>query len=363
MVAQVQMEAGANIAPRPPKRRRRLVPLILTVPVLLAAGWAAYWYAAYYLVDRHVVDNSVVASLGDLSITCANRQISGFPLRISVGCVDATTEAENGTRLDIAGFVAEAPLYNPGWIDARANGPLLYEGVNHRISADWTAAGGKLLAGFGGVERGTATFADLQLDVSDFVDDAVWGATADIWTTEIEAAVEADALRVLLATSNLNIEIGGRVYPSLSGTATLTVIDSGSRFNRLPSVMIGDWLVAGAAFRIEHMALTSGNLNAEVTGEGVLEVDGTLSGNVTLRYSGEEDLPQFVSAIFPWLEDEADIIAQAIAALSQQIEMRGEPAYEVRLILNHGAVRIGLIPIPLTIPSIGPLDHLLPGPA
>lgn len=363
MVARVQMEAGANIAPRPAKRRRRLVPLVLTVPVLLAAGWAAYWYAAYYIVDRHVVARSDTAAPGELTVICASRQLSGFPLRISVGCVDGTTEAENGTRLDIASFVAEAPLYNPGRVDARANGPLLYEGVNHRINADWTVARGDILAGFGGVESGAATFADLQLDVSDFVDDATWGATADVWTTEIDPAEEVNALRVLLGTSNLKIQIGGRVYPSLSGTATLTVLDSGSRFDRLPAVMIGDWLVTGGAFRIEHMALSSGNLNAEITGTGVLEVDGTLTGNVTLRYSGEEDLPQFVSAIFPWLEDEADIIAQAIGALSQQIEMRGEPAYEVRLILSHGAVRIGLIPILLTIPSIGPLDHLLPGPA
>ncbi|MHA1559276.1 MAG: DUF2125 domain-containing protein [Alphaproteobacteria bacterium] len=363
MVAQVQMEAGANIAPRPRKRRRRLVPLVLSVPIFLALGWAAYWYAAYYLVDGHVVDSPGAASLGELTVICAERQIGGFPLRISVRCVDAFTEAENGIRFGVAGFDAEAPLYNPGWVEASANGPLTFEGVNHRIDADWTAARGDLLAGLGGVDRGAATFVDVQLDVSDFVDDVVWGATADVWMAEVQAAGQADALRVVLATSNLMIEIGGRVYPSLSGTATLTVIDSGGRFNRLPSVMIGDWLVAGGAFQVEHMALSSGNLNAEITGDGVLEVDGTLTGNVTLRYSGEEDLPQFVSAIFPWLEDEADIIAQAIAALSQQIEMRGESAYEVRLILNHGAVRIGFIPIPLTIPSIGPLDQFLPEPA
>ena len=362
MVAQVQMQAGANIAPRPRRRRRRLVPLVLSVPILLAAGWATYWYAAYYLVDSHIANSPGATALSETTINCGDRRIAGFPLRISVECVDAFAEGENGTRIDIAGFVAEAPLYNPGWVIARASGPLTYEGVNHRIDASWTAARGDLLAGFGGVDRGTATIADLRLDVSDFVDDVVWGATADVWTTEVEAATDANALRVLLATSNLNIEIGGRIYPSLSGTATLTVIDSGSRFDRLPSVMIGDWLETGGAFRVDHMALLSGNLNAEITGDGVLEVDGTLTGNVTLRYSGEEDLPQFVSAIFPWLEDEADIIAQAIAALSQQIEMRGEPAYEVRLILSHGAVRIGFIPIPLTIPSIGPLDHFLPEP-
>lgn len=359
MVAQVQMQAGANS--KPTRRRRRLVPLFLSIPILLVLAWLAYWYVAYRMVDGYVTEAAGAESA--TAVTCADRSLGGFPLRIRIGCGDAVAEGADGTRFGIARFLATAPLYNPGWVEAQADGPLTYDGVNHQVNANWTAAYGDFLAGLGGVNRGTATFADIDLDIFDAVDDAHWGATADQWATEIHAAEEAEAMRVLLSTENLMIEIDGRFYPSLSGTATLTIVDIGSVIDRLPAVMLGDWLGAGGAFRVDHMALTSGRLTAEITGEGVLELDGSLSGAIVLRYSGEEDLPQFVSAVFPWLEDEADIIAAAIAALSQPIEMRGEPARQVRLIVDHGAVKIGLIPIPLTIPSVGPLDHLVRDPA
>lgn len=362
MVARVQMEADVNAKPTR-RRRRRLIPLFVSIPIALAVAWGAIWYFAYRMVEGYVMEttaDSVVDS--EIAVVCGDRALGGFPLRISIDCTDATAEGADGAEIAVKRFSATAPLYNPGWLEADAVGPLSYAGVNHLITADWSTAHGVVLAGFGGVSQGTVTFGDLILDVVDIVDDANWGATADAWTTELREAEGPDAMRVFLSTSNLMINIDGRIYPSLSGTATLTILESGGKLDRLPATMIGEWLATGGAFEVDHMALSSGRLTAEITGEGVLEVDGTLTGAITVRYSGAEDLPMFVSAVFPWLEDDSDIIADAIAALSQPIEIRGEPAYQVRLIIDHGAVKIGLIPIPLTIPSVGPLDHLLPDP-
>lgn len=357
MVAQEQLRSVVNSNPR--RVRRRLVPIAFSIPLLLVLAWGVYWYVAYRYANTYVIEG-VLRSTETPVVACGSRQISGFPAQIRISCSDATVATNDAAAVSLGGFLVEAPLYNPGWAETRLLGPFAYEGTNHIVTADWTAAKVDLMAGFDGVTRANVALNGASLTITDFVDNANWAAAANIWTTDVHAANDdPNSMRVLLSANNLRIELDGVAYPSLTGDATLTVFESGDRFDRLPAVMMGDWLVSGGAFRIDHMSLSSGDLIAEITGSMQLEIDGTLSGNVLLRYAGDEDLPRFVSAIFPWLADDAQLIADAFAALSTPIELRGLPAHEVRLILDHGAVRIGFIPIPLSIPSIGPLDHFL----
>ncbi len=293
-------------------------------------------------------------------LACGEVQLGGFPVQIALNCRDASVRSDNA-RVTIGGLEANAPLYDPGRMEANLDGPLGYSGVNHTIAADWASANARAKASLGGVNQAEIALSDLGIHVTDAVDNAVWAATADAWETAIRAADgDANAFHVALSTSNLVVQLGSDTYPAVSGTATLTVLNSGSSIDRAPASIAGDWLAAGGAFHIDDMVLTSGDVVAEFTGPMNLEVDGTLSGDVTLRYYGN-DLPVLIRAIFPWAADNADLIAEALQRLSRPIQMRGQDAYEVQhLILDHGGVKIGLIPIPLDIPSIGPLDYLLP---
>jgi SAM-dependent methyltransferase len=117
--------------------------------------------------------------------------------------------------------------------------------------------------------------------------------------------------------------------------------------------------VAAGATNVEFR---KGRIESIPLGDGAVDV---VISNCVVNLStdkaavlAEEDLPTLVAAIFPWYADEAVTIAEAIRALSRPIEMRGQPAYEVRLNIRDGVVNVGLIPI-LTIPSVGGLDHLV----
>src|SRR5690606_34863655 len=98
-------------------------------------------------------------------------------------------------------------------------------------------------------------------------------------------------------------------YPSLSGSGTLVLIDSGDMIGTDPMGVASRWLTDGGQFEIEAMALTSGDVTAHIVGQAVLEIDGTLTGDLHVRYAGERDLPLLIAALFPSLADDAATIA------------------------------------------------------
>ena len=341
------------------RRRRRIGPFLLLLLVLFGIVWASYWYVAYRFAETFVAEAPASAISQSVALSCAERRFGGFPLQLTIDCDRAIAASGDKAHASLAHVTATAPLYNPGWVEAEITGPFEFNGVNNNVRSDWRDGRLELMAGFGGVRELQASFADLKLTVGDLVGDTIWSAGAAYWATEIRSADgDEDALLMVLSAEDLVIELAGGAYPQLSGTATLTLRGSGNRLDREPSDLIGRWLSNGGEFNIDHMALTSGDVIAEVDGPMILEVDGTLSGDLDVRYAGEADLPLLVAAIFPWLAGDAEVIADAIRAMSQPIELHGQPAHRVRINIRHGTLNIGLIPI-LTIPSIGPLDHFL----
>jgi len=332
--------------------------LFVGLIAFLAIAWAAYWYAAYRMADGFIAESATLQPSESMSLGCVEHQFGGFPLHITIDCAGARSVAADGAVADLGALSARAPLYNPGWVEADITGPLLYEGVNHTINADWSGGQFDFLAGFGGVSRATAAFGEVTFTVADAIDDTVWSASANAWGTEIRPAAEDGAIRLTLSAEELVVAIGGEAYPSVSGTASMTLTGFGDRLDRAPDRLIGDWLAAGGNFHVDHMDLSSGDVVADVTGPMRLDIDGTLSGNLVVQYSGAHDLPTLVAAIFPWYADDADAIAEAVRLMSRPVEIRGEEAYEARFIIEAGNIRIGLIPL-VTIPSVGPLDHYL----
>lgn len=356
MVASTRMTARAET--NPGRRRRRLWPFLVGLIVVLAVAWVAYWYAVYRIADGFVADASALPVDESVDLACDDRHFGGFPLQITMDCTGAATRSATGSTLDLARLAVRAPLYNPGLVEADIGGPVVFDGVNHVIRSDWQGGAVDFMAGFGGISKANASFADLTFEVTDRVDEMIWSAAATAWGTEIRPAAAEGALRLVLSAEDLVITIGSEDYPTISGTAAVTLAGFGDRIDRTPERMIGDWLRAGGALEVTHMDLESGDVVAEVNGPLTLAVDGTFSGTLTIRYLGEQDLPTLVAAIFPWYADEAEEIAEAVRLMSRPIEMRGQPAHEARLIIDGGDVAIGLIPL-LTIPSIGPLDHYL----
>ena len=356
MVSRIQLQKAE---PLPERRRRRLRAIVLSLLALVIMLWAGYWYTAYSLANGFIADASAAQTSDGLAFGCGDRRLGGFPLQLTIDCQNVVLTSGPSMRASLGGLAATAPLYNPGRVTADIVGPFEVAAADYSIRSTWQSGNFESTAGLDGVRDATAAFSALDFAVNNTDGETQWSATAAAWSTQVRPSTgNQPAFHLVVSAADLVIAFGGEAYPEMSGTATLTMYGAGNRIDRDPADMFGDWLREGGSFMIDHLAITSGDVVAEITGPMALGLNGFLTGDVVIRYLGEKDLPTLVAAIFPWYANEAETIAEALRALSRQIEMRGEPAYEVRLNIRDGVVNVGLIPI-LTIPSVGQLDHLV----
>jgi hypothetical protein len=340
------------------RKRSRGPVVLLAILVVLLVVWCAYWVVAYRLAESFIPSAAAAETTGaSPAIACADRVLGGFPLQLTIRCNGGSATTADGVRATLGPFAAAAPLYTPGRVVAGLSGPLQVDAPGFTLNAGWTRADVTGDAGLIGTVAARASLEGLFVDVAtDGI--PLFSAQATTWGTEVRPAADADALRVVLTADDFVLTLDGAAYPQLSGTASLTLLGAGQRLDRDPMAILSDWLSAGGNVRVEHAVLASGTVNADVRGDLALEIDGTLSGTLAVIYSGEEDLPLLVAAIFPWAGNQADVVADAIVAVSRPTERMGAPALEVHLMLDHGVVKYGLFPI-LTIPSMGSLAHLL----
>lgn len=358
MVTGVREALTAENDSKAARKRGRGPVVLLALLVVMLLLWCAYWFVAYRMAESFIPSAAAAQQTGNApAIACADRALGGFPLQLTIRCNGGSAATADGMRATLGPFAASAPLYAPGRVVAGLAGPLQVDAPGFSLSASWTradvTADAGLIGTVGAVAHLDALFVDATTDGV-----PLFSAQATTWGTEVRPAEVADALRVVLTATDFILTLDGAPYPNLSGTASLTLLGAGQRLDRDPVAIFLDWLAAGGNIRIEHAALASGTVNADVSGNLVLELDGTLSGSIAVLYSGEEDLPLLVAAIFPWAGNQAEVVADAIVAVSRPIEMMGAPALEVHLMLDHGVVKYGLFPI-LTIPSVGSLAHLL----
>ena len=343
------------------RRRRRFSVRLLGLVVIFAAIWCGYWLVAYYLAQTAVGTAAAADGEANPMVACADHGFGGFPFQLTVSCRGVSAGTSGGVRASLGQFAAAAPLYTPGRVTADIAGPFRLMTPDFAVGAAWAAANATLDAGLIGPTAAAANFTDLQLLVEDRDGMTGLAARAGVWGTDLRpSAATANAIEVAMTTEELVITIGGDPFPAISGNARLTLLDSGARLDRDPMAIVRTWLNSGGAFQVEELHLAVARVRAEISGPMVLELDGTLSGVLTIRYSGVEDLALLVAAVFPWQADMAEALAGAIVALSRPVGTAEPQQYETRWNVRHGAVNYGLIPIPnLTIPSIGDLHHLL----
>jgi hypothetical protein len=333
---------------------------LLGLVVIFAAIWCAYWLVAYYLAQTAVGEAAAADGEANPLVACADHGFGGFPFQLTVNCRGVSAETGGGVRASLGQFAAAAPLYTPGRVKADIAGPFRLVTPDFAVGAAWAAADATLDAGLIGPTAAAANFTDVQLLVEDRAGVTGLAARAGVWGTELRPSATAEAIEVALTTDELVITIDGNPFPAISGNARLTLLESGAQLDQDPMGIVRTWLTAGGAFQVEELHLAVGRVRADISGPMVLELDGTLTGELTIRYSGVEDLALLVAAVFPWQADMAEALAGAIVALSRPVGTGEHPQYETRWNVRHGAVNYGLIPIPnLTIPSIGDLHHLL----
>jgi len=130
-----------TVAARPPRRWRIVLPL--AVVVLLAAGWAGFWYYAAARAEGAFAAWRAHEAAAGREVSCASQSIGGFPFRLELQCAaPAANLSKARMSLQAKDMHAAVQVYQPTLMIAEFSGPLAVddEGRGAKYSLDWSLA-------------------------------------------------------------------------------------------------------------------------------------------------------------------------------------------------------------------------------
>jgi len=130
-----------TVAARPPRRWRIVLPL--AVVVLLAAGWAGFWYYAAARAEGAFAAWRAHEAAAGREVSCASQSIGGFPFRLELQCAaPAANLSKARMSLQAKDMHAAVQVYQPTLMIAEFSGPLAVddEGLGAKYSLDWSLA-------------------------------------------------------------------------------------------------------------------------------------------------------------------------------------------------------------------------------
>lgn len=337
----------------PVARRRRGLRWLVIIAVALPLLWVGYWFAGRQLVIT-AFSNSA-ESLGDgRDVACGNRALGGFPLRLDLDCGNLVFhELGAGTAITAAHITATAPLYRPGWVDASITGPLTIEAPAHGLSlqASWEAATATMDAGFGGLNRATLAFDQVEI-----VPGAGENRTPFTLVRADRATVTAlpgagNDYRFTLDANAIAINPeSGDSPPPTALDAAVTALDIGGSLGTNPGRTIAAWLAEGGELQIDRFDLTIGDATAGVTGRLRATAEGVLSGELNVRIVGLDRIPAIAERLGLGSKDRLTRIVGMASAITRAVP-DNPLARDVPVTIRNGVARVGLIPLG-TIPPL-----------
>lgn len=336
----------------PQRRRRRRWPYVLVV--LLVVLWCGYWFASSWAAATAA--DRLVASLtaNGRALACVENTTGGFPLTLDLACSNASfADDREGMNVVLSGAAASAPLYWPGSVHASLAGPLAVDAPIQGLSldADWASAVADLDAGFSGLNRLAIALDDLVVtpreDGVRLLFDRFAAGTAEV----IAEPAAGSAYRFFVRGEAVRMTpIGGEDYPELAVWLDVAARDFGGALGIDPQETIRAWVTAGGVLDVARLGFALGESSAIANGTVEVSPDGVLSGNLVVRLTNLDALPDMVEEIQPGAGDR---VAQGIGAAGMFMRpVEGDPdASELPLTIRKSVVSVGIIPL-FTIPPV-----------
>jgi hypothetical protein len=324
------------------KRRRRLLPWLLVLLVLLFGLYSGGWF---YLADKIRGEfGQTIAELSARGIEadCANFRVSGYPLRLAIDCDGMAYEDDAGNIAASAGaLTAMTSLARPLVADATLRGPLrtVAPGMPP-LWLDWDNlnASAKL---FWPLPRKISLVADGfsgQTDPSDESDPVQLFSA-----TKAQVDLEPNGQDIAYTGRFEDLEIppealNGRTVPPLDGAGAVTLKNGVALVRSRPKSL------RGQAIEIANLELTSGEAHISVSGPAAVDADGLVDADLVIKLRN----PQAVAAILATaIPEQAGKINQGFAALTM---LGSEPSLPLKVV--KGKAVLGFIPLG----NIKPID-------
>ncbi len=331
----------------------RAIRILLIFVVLIGVLWAGLWYGASRYAQWSLDQAAAAAAAGRTGADCTNRQISGFPWTLSIRCAETQVVAPvRGVEARLAGLVAEAPFYRPGFVTTALASPMSVDGPGDiRAEATWKDANATATAGIWpmGVRQTTGTVDDLQLKLSGLPVDAV---TVGHGAAGIGSSPLANSLRADVSFDALKLErTHGRELPEATGEARLDLVDAGGTVTRDLDEQVRVWFANGGNVVVDHAAVTVGGVVLSATGKLSVSPAGVLSGDLEVALAGLDKIAALAETLRPGSQENASQIANVLAALSTRVETENGPVdkFDSTVSIRNGVVIVSKfgLPVPL----------------
>lgn len=321
--------------------------------IVLALVWVGYWYGARYAAERAIA-RANAGPIGARQVACASPDVSGFLIEVNVRCARATY-AERGGAITVAigGIAANAPLYWPGYVEARLDAPFVANVPDRGVAltANWSAATTSASAGFGGLNGASAEFVSLS---AENVGGALplQTASADRAGAWLESAgggsytLRASAQKLALTRPD------STAYPPIDISARVLASDVGN-LGTDPARAFLDWLRRNPKATLERFRLVAGDVVITANGTLSLDANGTLNGSILLRFNSVEALGNLLETLKPGSRDKYELALQGLKAMSVSTQTEDGPMRQTTVTLTEGTPWLAVIPLP-----VGPIPPL-----
>ena len=290
-------------------RRRRLLSrpgfwALAALPLLLCAGWSAFWFYASARVGGGLDDWLARETAAGRTWACPERTISGFPMRFELSCRAPSLTmqtAEGVTTVSLAAMTATAQIYQPNQMDMEIKTPLIikrpgagqtmldasamraslraniadYPRIFDRLAL--TADEPVLSVGQPGAAGAGARAAHAEVHLRAVAGRPAADGAFDI-TAKLSDAVIPDLDAYLQSTDPASLEVTGRILK-------LDLPGKGSGPARLEA-----WRAAGGTLEITQAALTKGAVRISAAGLLALDGEHRLDGRLDTSVAGAEAL-------------------------------------------------------------------------
>lgn len=337
-----------------PKRNLKLrYTLMAAAIVVVILGWSGGWFYLRGQLDQRI-ETALKASSGTgASVACARRQIAGFPFRFEVTCTRPVATTPSGATVLLNRLEAVALVYNPWHIIFDAIGPAQGQDLatGAALTANWTSARSSLLLSNSGARQIDVVFNDFDLNSANTGLGRLLAQHLEFHARpvpETRDTVEGFVSAQSLKTHQLNGlpgPIDGRLHLRLANGLGLL---SGRPLNALPRAEDGS-----LPFELVWLSLSSGETELTATGQLKLTPAGRLSGKLDLGIRGIDNAKALLAGLFPQGSPAPESLTGAAIALGQpKTDREGRHFIELPLTLEEGAVRVGVVPLGITLPPL-----------
>ncbi len=306
----------------------------------------AWFYGRSALREQISAQMASLAQDG-LEVSCGDLSIAGYPFRYEVYCRDLVSRDRAGARASLGELTAVALIYNPRHVifEAKAPANLLVPLNGLAGTVGWQTARASMK--FSGSALG-------ELDAVVSAPDATLenAASAGSFAAEKleahmrEAPDSAGTLEGFLSLTGLQLKSLPQLAEPIALRAQARIADgtallSGGSLAGLVQANDGELPVKLVLF---DAGLGESRLNA--SGNLVLYGDGTLSGKLNVAVANANSLLEKVTPLFPPQDTTPALLESALKSLEPSAkEVDGVSTIKLPVMVDHGLVRLGLLPL------------------